>query len=108
MVRPKGFVRTLFDLSFGDYVTTRLIRALYRIIIVVTTNGVIFAWLFTSWLPDWFGWGIKYMMYISAPIGALVWLTIVRIFLEYLIVIYAIDEKLSTITRHHNRKERAK
>lgn len=108
MTRPKGFVRTLFDVSFSDYVTTRLIRALYRIIIVITVNGVIFAWLFTSWLPDWFGWGIKYMMYVSAPIGALIWLTAVRIFLEYLIVIYAIDEKLSMLVRHHDRKEHIK
>lgn len=105
MTRPKGFLRTLFDVSFGDYVTTRLIRALYRIIIVASVNGVMFAWMFTSWLPNWFGWGLKYMMYIAAPVGALVWLTIVRIFLEYLIVIYAIDEKLSILINRPYRKE---
>lgn len=106
--RPKGFVRTLLDVSFSDYVTTRLIRALYRIVIVVTVNGVIFAWLFTSWLPDWFGWGIKDLMYITAPVGAVVWLTIVRILLEYLIVIYQIDEKLATLAHNHNHKEHTK
>lgn len=105
MTHPKGFVRTLFDLSFTGYVTTRLIPALYRIIIVVTVNGVLFAWIFTSWLPDWFGWGVKDMMYLSTPVAALVWLAIARISLEYLIVIYAIDEKLSTLLHHHNRKE---
>lgn len=108
MTRPKGFVRTLLDVSFGDYVTTRLIRALYRILIVAAVNGVMLAWLFTAWLPDWFGWGIKYLMYLTVPFAALIWLTVCRIFLEYLIVIYAIDQKLDTLTRTHHRKEHDK
>lgn len=95
--RRKGFLPALFDLSFSDFVTAKLIRGLYRLIIVITVNGTVCAWLFAWWLPGWFGWGMKFLIDISAPAAALVWLTISRIILEHLTVMYAIHDKVSTI-----------
>ena len=105
--KPKGFMATLFDLSFTEHVTSKLIRGLYRVVIVITVNAVMCAWLITYWLPEWIGWGIKLLMYVSAPSAALVGLSITRIILEYLFIIFAIDAKLSILTTHtgHPRKE---
>jgi hypothetical protein len=105
MERTKGFLFALLDVSFSDYVTAKLIRAIYRITIIITVNGVVFAWLFAWWLPDWFGWGMKALIFLGAPATALMFLTISRLILEHLIVIYAIHDKLSAID-HNTRPNR--
>lgn len=102
--RQRGFLPALFDLGFSDFVTAKLIRGLYRLIIVTAVNGTVCAWLFAWWLPDWFGWGMKFLIDISAPAAALIWLTISRIVLEHLIVIYAIHEKLTAIEDNTSRE----
>lgn len=106
--RPKGFLPTLFDLSFSEYLTSKLIRGLYRVIIVITVNATVCALLFAWWLPEWFGWGIKLLAFVFAPATALAIIALARLILEHLIVIYAIYEKLSALVRladHKNGKE---
>lgn len=105
--QQKGFLATLFDMSFSDFVNVKLIRGLYRLIIVITANGTLCAWLIAWSLPGWFGWGIKLTLYVSVPAAALVWLTVTRVILEHLIIIYAIHEKVTTITHNanHDRKD---
>lgn len=103
--REKGFLATVFDLSFGTFVTAKLIRGLYRLIIVITANGTVAGWLVAYWLPEWFGWGLKALIFLGAPVAALIWLTITRIALEHLIIIYAIHDKATIIADNTTLKE---
>jgi hypothetical protein len=105
MRRERGFLPALFDVRFSTFVTAKMIRGLYRLIIVITVNGTLFAWLLAWWLPGWLGI-LKFLCFAGAPAAALVWLAICRMILEHMIAIYAIQETLTTIARNISHDER--
>jgi hypothetical protein len=98
--RQPGFFGSLFDLSFHNYVTSRIVRGAYRLAIVLTVNATMFWWLVAYELPWWIGWEVKLTIFALAPTSAIIGLAITRIALEYLIVIFQIDEKLTLIAEH--------
>lgn len=101
--RSPGFLPALFDLSFNTYITSRLIRGIYRLVIAININLAI-GWIaLTLELPWWVGWGLKAAMFVLAPVCALIVIAFSRIILEYLIVIFQIDEKLRMLTEHAGR-----
>ena len=103
--RQPGFFGSLFDLKFNNYVTSRIVRGAYRLTIVLTVNATMFWWLMAYELPWWMGWEIKLTIFALAPTSAIIGLAITRIALEYLIVIFQIDEKLTVIAEHTRKDE---
>ncbi|MEV0398778.1 DUF4282 domain-containing protein [Actinoallomurus sp. NPDC050550] len=95
----KGFLAILTDLNFTSYLTAKLVRATYRVILVFTINATICALLFAWWLPSWLG-GIAFLIFVLAPASGIIFLAITRIALEHIVVIYAIAEQVSTLTEH--------
>lgn len=103
MPRSRGFLPALFDLSFTSYVTVRLVRGLYRTVLVFTVNVTLCGLLFAWWLPEWFGWGIKLAIFILSPLTALMWLILARVILEHFIVVYSIAEDVSALAQERSR-----
>ena len=85
-----GFLRALFDFSFSQFVTTRLVRLLYAI-------GVVLAVLFAvgaiiRGFSEGAGAGIAAL--IVAPLIFLLVVIIARVWLELVIVVFRIAEYL--------------
>ncbi len=85
-----GFLRALFDFSFSQFITTRLVRLLYGIgvlVAVVVTLGAIVAGFNES-----AGRGI--LTLIVAPLIFLLIVILARVQLEIIIVVFRIAEYL--------------
>ena len=93
-----GFLRALFDFSFSEFVTTRLIRLLYvvglLIAFVVTLSAI------AAGFNESPGAGIISLIF--APLLFLIVVIVARIYLELVIVIFRIAEHLRDISRNNN------
>ena len=85
----KGFFGALFDLTFSSFVTTKIIKVLYVLAIVIA--GIIaLAYTIAAFAADPV-LGLLTLV-ILAPIGFLLYVIYTRVFLELIIVIFRILE----------------
>ncbi|HRT05071.1 MAG TPA: DUF4282 domain-containing protein [Kiritimatiellia bacterium] len=98
-METKGFFGRLFDLSFNEFITTKIITALY--VCAMLGSGV---WgltiLFGGFATKSFG-GILAGL-VLAPIAFLVGTILARIWLETLIVLFRIAENTAKIATKEN------
>lgn len=85
----KGFFGSLFDVSFSSLITTKVIKVLYVLSIIVIGLGALA--LVVSAFADSVAAGIVVLV-IAAPLGALLYLIYARVLLEIVIVIFRIME----------------
>jgi Domain of unknown function (DUF4282) len=90
----KGYLRSLFDFSFSSLITRRVIRTLYILITIVYSLGALVA--FASLLANHSPVAVVAAVVI-VPIGYLIYLTIARVMLEVLMVIFDIGEDVRQI-----------
>ncbi len=84
----KGFFGSLFDLSFTDFVTIRIIKILFVIAIIL--SGIIAVGVLVAGLA---GGAWKGMLaLIAAPIVFILYVLAARIWLEIIIVLFRIAE----------------
>ena len=88
MEEQKGFLGALFDFSFSDFITLKLIKILYIL-------GIIFSGIATiMWIVSGFnisaGAGIIFL--ILSPLIFLLYVILIRVCLEIIIVIFKISE----------------
>ena len=88
MSEEKGFMGSLFDLSFTEFVTTRIIKFLYIIAIIVAAIAAIA--IIVSGFAQGFVVGI--ISLILSPIIFLLYVVLSRVWLELIIVIFRIAE----------------
>ena len=88
-MQQKGFFQSLFDLSFSSFITTKIIKVLYVIAIILTAIAALgyIIWAFTENV----GFGLV-MLIVVAPLVSLLYIIYARVFLEILIVIFRIME----------------
>ena len=92
-MEDKGFIGTIFDFSFTEFVTTKVIKILLGLAIVfnfILTIAVIIGAFQSGWLG-----GI--VVLILSPLIFLVMMLLSRIYLELIIVIFRIAENLIVI-----------
>jgi len=92
-MQDKGFLGTLFDFSFSEFITTKVIKFILGLAMVVNailTIGVIVGAFRVGWLG-----GI--VVLILSPLIYLIMMLISRIYLELIIVIFRIAENLIAI-----------
>jgi Domain of unknown function (DUF4282) len=90
----KGFFGSLFDFSFDSLVTTKIIRVLYALSVVLfTIGGLIF--LITG-LASGRASG-KIFALIAVPLFYLVYLTATRVWMEVLIVVFRMGDDIRAI-----------
>ena len=84
----KGFLGSLFDLSFTEFITTRVIKALFILAIIVAAIAAVV--IIVSGFVSGALSGIA--MLVISPILFLVYVILARVWLELVIVIFRIAE----------------
>jgi hypothetical protein len=102
-MEQKGLVGTLFDLSFSSFITTKIIRVLYAIGIVVAALLAL-GTLLGGFASDGGGAAILGGV-ILAPIVFFFAVLAVRVYMEVIIVLFKIAENTSAIAQHVTRGE---
>jgi len=87
-MEQKGLLGSLFDLSFTEFVTTRVIKALFVLAIVMGTVGAF--GLLISGIGK--GGGMAFLSILLAPIAFFLYVLMARIWLEVIIVLFRIAE----------------
>ncbi|MCS7173179.1 MAG: DUF4282 domain-containing protein [Armatimonadetes bacterium] len=90
---PRGFFEALFDFSFTSLVTTRLVRVLYILTVILT--GVWSLFFLLAGLSR--GGGAGLVSLVLALLGFLVAVTYTRVLLEVLVVIFRIHENVQEL-----------
>lgn len=88
-MEPKGFLASLFDTSFANLVTPRVIRIIYIISMVVIGLAALF------WIAAAFSRSAAFgllVLVIIAPIVSLLYLIYTRVLLEVIIALFRIME----------------
>jgi hypothetical protein len=88
-VEPKGFLASLFDTSFANLVTPRVIKVIYIISMVVIGLAALF------WIGAAFSQSAAFgllVLVIAAPLLSLLYLIYTRVLLEVIIALFRIME----------------
>jgi hypothetical protein len=88
MVENKSFLAALFDVSFSEFITTKLIKIIFVIGIVIAAIVALFFVIGAFVSSFWAGLGSL----IISPLIFLIYVLIIRIWLELIIVIFKIAE----------------
>ena len=91
----KGCLAGLFDMSFSEFVTIRLIKVLYIIGII----GAVFAGLLFIVAGFSSGAGTGILFLVLSPILVGIYILMVRIWLELIIVVFRIAENTSLLVK---------
>ena len=95
MSSQPSFFGSLFDFSFSRFVTLRLVKFLY-VITVILLAVVMFAVIFAGFTEAVSG--VETLGYIVlGPVLALLYLLIVRVWLELVVVVFRIGETATEI-----------
>jgi len=91
MEQKKGFFASLFDFSFSEFITTRIIKVLYGLGIMgaILLSGLVFI---TPLIKGYSSTGGKLWAIILFPLLALLYIIIIRVIYEVIIVIFRIAE----------------
>jgi Domain of unknown function (DUF4282) len=85
----KGFFASLFDISFSSLITTKVIKVLYVISLIVI--GLFALFFIIGAFTVSAGLGVLTLV-ILAPLGALLYAVYTRVILEFIIVVFRIAE----------------
>ena len=88
-MEPKGFLASLFDTSFANLVTPRVIRIIYIISMVVIGLAALF------WIGAAFSQSAAFgllVLVIAAPLVSLLYLIYTRVLLEVIMALFRIME----------------
>lgn len=90
---PGGFISSLFDFSFRELITPKVIRVLYILIVVLIGIGSLAA--FASFATQ--GAMSLILGIVVVPLVALLYIILARVYMEILIVIFRIGEDVADI-----------
>ena len=100
-MQQKGFFAALFDLSFSEFITTKLIKVLYILLLVLIAIGYVVAVI--TGFADSFGQGL--LMLVVGAIGAFLYVILARVWMEIIIVLFRIAENTSEIAQQGRFKQ---
>jgi len=93
MDQPSNFIQTLFDFSFSEFVTTKIVKILYGIGILFATLGALA--MIVRGFGDSFGKGLIFLL--ISPIVFIIYTIFARVVLETIIVLFRIAENVKDI-----------
>jgi len=94
-MEEKGFFAQLFDFSFAQFITTRMIKWLYGLVMFFTV--VIAIASIVSAFSESYGFGV--VLLIVAPLWFLLSVIVARVLLEMVIVLFRIAEHVENIAK---------
>jgi uncharacterized membrane protein len=89
----RGFLESLMDTRFDSLITPKLVRFLYVIGMIVLAIGAI-AWVIAGFANS-AGTGVLFL--VLAPLVALVYLIVIRLYLELIVVAFKIRDAAEQI-----------
>jgi uncharacterized membrane protein len=92
-MEDKGFIGALFDLSFSEFVTTRVIKVLYIIGIIVSAVFSIY-FMFQGFSRGFFA-GVGSI--VLSPVVFFLMVVLLRIYMEIVIVLFRIAENIQRL-----------
>jgi Domain of unknown function (DUF4282) len=95
----RGFFEALMDTRFDSLITPSLIRFLYVVAIVILALGTLGAVI--AGFAESAGSGI--LLLILAPIGALLYLIVIRLWLELIVVVFKIRDAAEEVASNTRR-----
>ena len=98
----KGFFGALFDFTFTDFITTKIIKLLYILLLIAAGIGTLIAIVSTFGCCGT-GWGLLTLL-ILAPLGFIVAVICIRVYMEIIIVLFRIAENTTIIAESHKSK----
>lgn len=91
MEEKRGFIGSLFDFSFSEFVTPKIVSILYMISLGLLAIGML-GWLIMSFVAKWYMGFV--VLLIGIPIGGSLMIIFTRVYYEILIVIFKLYEEL--------------
>jgi hypothetical protein len=91
---PAGFLSALFDLSFKELITPRIIKILF--ILGIIGSGLSAATLAIMGLAQG---GVGYLSLVVAPILFLIWVISLRVWLELVMVMFKISDNVDLLAK---------
>jgi hypothetical protein len=85
-----GFFRSLFDLSFTSFITTKIVKLVYVVTLVLAFVTAVFLVVAAIRADTTAG----VLALIGAPLVALIWIVLARLWLELVIIVFRITELL--------------
>ena len=95
----RGFFESLMDTRFNSLITPKLIRVLYIISIALLTIGMVV--VIISGFADKVGSGVLALIF--APLGALLYLIVIRLWLELIVVAFKIRDAAEEVAGNTRR-----
>lgn len=92
----KGFFQALFDLSFREFITTRIVQLLY--ILGMVAAALVAVGLLVAGLAQG---GAGILMILLAPLYFILSVICIRVWLELVIVIFRISENTEILAKKH-------
>ncbi len=86
-----GFINSLFDFKLTSFITMRVIRVLYAILTVVVLIVGALA-LIAGLIGGYGGGATRLLVLIVVPLGTLLYLILVRLWVEFLANLYRIGD----------------
>lgn len=90
----KGLVSSLFDFSFTSLITTKIIRFVYALTVALYTLGAV--GLLIAGLASGSAAGV-FAGLILVPVGYLVYLIFIRMWMEFLIVVFRMGDDIHAL-----------
>ncbi len=102
MESRKGFLVALFDFSFSEFITARLIRLLYALMLFMLGIFMV-VWIIGGFAE---GLGRGVLNLVLSPLVFLLSAIVVRIYLELVMVIFRIAEYLGQLVALVERRDK--
>jgi hypothetical protein len=96
----KGFIGAMFDLSFSEFITTKLIRILYILLLILIAIAFVvgfFGGLVTMFTRGGFFRGLVILL--VSPVAAFLYVILARMWMEVIIVLFRIAENTTELVR---------
>lgn len=97
MPGEKNFFRALFDVNMTEMVTPRIIRVFFILGLLVIGLGMVAAIISSVIAISTAGIGMALIALITAPLGALIAIILLRVYLELIILLFNIYDQLKDI-----------
>jgi hypothetical protein len=94
-MEQKGFFESLFDLSFSSLITTRIIKVIYILGMVVV--GIAVIGMIVAGFSESVGGGIALLIF--SPLIALLYIIFLRVWLELIMVMFKINDNVEIIAK---------
>jgi hypothetical protein len=97
----KGFIASLFDFSFSSFITTKLMKVIYGVLLFAALLGAFAVFMAgVSEIGSRYGSAARGVLFIIlSPIAAVLYVILARLYCELIVVLFRIAESVRDINR---------